>query len=137
MIKVYFDGAAWLWKKAGYGYLVKKGEQWLTQDYGLVPCEPNKATCNIAEHYALNRALTWLKENGHTEDKIEIFGDSKMVISQIFRGWKCRDNNLPYYIYFAENKELIKEFENAKGRLLPREKNEEADALSKLGLREE
>lgn len=135
MIKVYFDGAAWLWKKAGYGYVIKDGDTWIMQDYGVVPCEPKKSTSNVAEHYALYKALEWLEKNGYANKEILVNGDSKMVISQMFRGWRCRDVNLPYYPFFVMNLGIQAKFSNLKGKLLPREMNEQADELSKLGLR--
>jgi ribonuclease HI len=135
MIEVYFDGAAWLWKKAGYGLVIKRGSTWLFSDFGAVPCEPQRSTCNVAEHYALYKALSWLLANGYKDEEIVVRGDSKLVISQLFRGWKCRDPRLPYFPYMVANKELAAQFSNLKGKLIPRTMNTQADDLSKQGIR--
>jgi ribonuclease HI len=135
MIEVYFDGAAWLWKKAGYGLVIKRGDVWLHQDYGAVPSTPETSTCNVAEHYALYKALAWLLANGYANEHIVVRGDSKLVISQLFRGWKCSDPQLPYYPYMVASKELAAQFQSMKGKLIPREQNHYTDGLSKRGLR--
>lgn len=130
-IEVYFDGAANLREKAGYGFLVKINGKKVKQ-YGRVECDSMDSTCNVAEHYALMKALEWLIKKDHL-DNILIYGDSKMVISQIFSGWKARSKH-PYYPFYAKNMELIKNFNNIKGHHIMREYNSEADELSKLGL---
>jgi len=133
-IQVYFDGAAWLWKKCGYGLIIKQGDTWLHSEYGRVPVDEAQSTCNVAEHYALNRALVWLLKNGYENEETVVYGDSKLVISQMFRGWQCRDQKLPYAFLFRDNKALVPVFSNISGKLLPREKNKQADELSKLGI---
>lgn len=132
MIKVYFDGACILREKGGWGYCIYKDDNYIMQDYGSIV--DKNATSNQAEHKALCEALKKLKEMNLKDEKIIIFGDSKLVISQIFRNWKIRDFSLPYVEFCLKNKELIKEFSNIKGKLIPRKLNEEADRLSKLGL---
>jgi len=133
-IEVYFDGAAYLWKKAGYGFVVKEGRSSLTSAYGAVPCSPQTSTCNVAEHYALYKALLWLIENNLAHEKVIVLGDSQLVFFQLFRGWKCRSPRLPYYPYMVANKNLLGRFKTIKGRLLPRAQNGRADKLSKKGL---
>lgn len=134
-LDVYFDGACWLWKKAGFGFIVKQGDIWVHNDYGAVPCTPQTATNNVAEHYAAYRALKWLLDSGYAHEEIVLQGDSKMVVSQLFRGWRCRDTSLPYYPYMEANKQLLAEFTNIRGKLLPREHNQHTDDLSKKGIR--
>jgi probable phosphoglycerate mutase len=136
-INVYFDGAANLREKCGYGFLIKDGETWITSDYGNVPVEKERATCNVAEHYALLQALKWLVENDYTKDRIDVYGDSKLVINQIFGHWRIRNRDLPYADYCLQNMEILKKFENIKGSWIPREKNRKADELSKLGIKEQ
>jgi ribonuclease HI len=137
IIEVHFDGAAWQRERASYGFSIKEGNRWLHSDFGRVPCEAENATNSVAEHYALYKALKWLLEQKMEGKVIVIKGDSKMVISQIFRGWKCRDFRLPYYPYMVANKELVRRFADIKGKLIPREKNGQCDSLSKEGLRME
>lgn len=135
-IKVFFDGAAILWKKCGYGFIIKENDIWLHSDYGRVPVPENKATCNVAEHYALLKAFKWLIANDYTKDDIYVHGDSNLVINQVFGTWRISKKNLPYVEFCIENVQTIKKFENINGFWIPREKNEQADELSKLSIKD-
>jgi ribonuclease HI len=134
-IEVHFDGAAHLWRKCAYGFTIEKDGKRIGDGHGKVPVHAFQATCNVAEHYALLQALEWLEKNGHKDDKIIVFGDSKMVINQIFGSWKCKHQNAPYYPFFLENIKMKKIFSEITGKHIPREWNSATDDLSKLGLR--
>jgi ribonuclease HI len=134
-ITLWFDGAAWLRSKASYGFVIKDDLGIIKEDSGVVPCEAERSTSNVGEHFALYSALSWLKENGYTDNEIVAFGDSTLVIKQIFGGWKCRDFSLPYAPFYEMNKNIVKLFKRLEGKWIPREQNEHADNLSKKGLR--
>lgn len=134
-IEVFFDGACHLWEKAGYGYWVRENGKMIHSGYGRLNVLPDRSTSNAAEHCALGMALKWLIENKLQEEDIVVFGDSKLVISQMFRGWRCRDESLPYVPFMQENKLLLQHFIDIRGKLIPRRYNEQADVLSKKGIR--
>ncbi len=134
-VEVHFDGAAHLWQKCAYGFVIEKDGKRIGDGHGKVPVKPFEATCNVAEHYALLKALEWLEKNGYKDEKIIVFGDSKMVINQIFGSWKCKYKNAPYYPFFIENIKMKNIFSKISGQHIPREWNSATDNLSKLGLR--
>lgn len=134
-LTVHFDGAANLGERAGWGFIVKQGKSWLHQDYGRVPCNPKKATCNTAEHYALGQALLWLHINEHHKYQINVFGDSKLVIKQMQGKWRVKDKTKPYASYADQNLTYLPHFQHIRFRYVPREQNEDADHLSQLGKR--
>ena len=139
-IIIHIDGAAWLWRRAGWGFhAYEEGRGFLTSDHGRVPCEPKRSTSNAAEYYALRKALEWAKEAGLANELIIIKSDSKLVISQLFRGWRCRDRSLPYVEHMeAVQHMLMFEFNGrVTGKLIPREHNRHADELAKAGIRKE
>src|ERR1700746_1928487 len=109
MIVVHFDGAAIQNQKAGYGFTIydTTKRKRLAVGSGRVPDE--RPTNNVAEHYAVIRGLDWLIENGLLEEQVLLKGDSRMVIFQLFRGWKGK-LDLPYYPYMAEARRLLKRF---------------------------
>lgn len=86
-------------------------------------------TNNVAEYYALQWILNWLKEAGLTEDVIKIYGDSQLVINQMNGQWKIKCGK---YVQAALScKECLTEFKNITLRWIPREENNYADELSK------
>jgi ribonuclease HI len=73
---------------ACYAYIIRNKEgQLLCESCGLA-AEPNSpsSTNSIANYTALIRALEWLIKNGYSNDIIKIYGNSKLVISQINEG---------------------------------------------------
>jgi ribonuclease HI len=136
MIVVHFDGAAKLKEKCAYGYVIEKGESILAMSWGRVPCFSEESTCNVAEHYALGMAMQYLITNNLHDQPVVFIGDSKLVISQVFRGWEIKNHKAPYAKYCIENLGMLRLFLNAKGKLVPRRLNKRADRLSKKGMKE-
>ena len=62
--------------------------------------------------------------------RLNVYGDSALVICQLNEKWETRDSKLVPYQEFI--KKLIKQFENITFKPLPREKNYLADALATL-----
>ncbi len=109
----------------------------LIHERGEFFMEGPQATNNVAEYYALGRALASLVQNLDYPKKLgvvnlQIVGDSQLVVYQIDGTWKC---NKPHLEQLRDRcRELIAaiESEGIKVTLawIPRERNEAADRLS-------
>ena len=127
-MKGYFDGYS---KgnpgEAGAGAL-------LTDDHdGVVwqTAQPlGKKTNNEAEYAALIFLLTEAKKRGVRE--LQIFGDSKLVVSQVSKKWKI---NLPHLRELAKQAWALMEGMEVSLTWVPREKNSRADELSNEALK--
>lgn len=89
-----------------------------------------KRTNNQAEYLGLIAGLRMALSIGIIELQVE--GDSKLVIEQLFGNWQCRHPVLKKYYQTA--KELLKQFQFINGRWIPREQNKEADAYCNYAL---
>ncbi|HVX03045.1 MAG TPA: ribonuclease HI [Nitrososphaera sp.] len=131
IFEVNFDGLC-LPKNPGgvacYAYLVKKGGRLVHSDYGLAAEPSAYSTNNIAEYTALIKALEWLDGNGHTSNKIEVRGDSQLVVKQM--NGEFRVKNKQIIPLFQKASLLRKKFHDISIIWVPREQNSEADKLS-------
>lgn len=145
MITAYFDGACepvnpggW----ASFGAVVYKDDSELwTCSKLFVPIKgrEKETSNNVAEYSGFLSILEFLKEQELQKDKIQIYGDSNLVICQMFgdvkrhgKLWKMKKG---FYIPIAmKAKILLKEFSDIKGSWIPREQNGVADKLSKAEL---
>jgi ribonuclease HI len=130
----HFDGSSLVCANvAGIAYIIKDPEGNIVSRFGkcIPPCDSN-----TAELKALVQLLIALIEIGVQE--VEIYGDDKSVINQILYSKKIVTKRTQHvHRYF--NYELVK---NARGLLkkipvwsltwIPREKNHEADILSRV-----
>jgi len=137
-IQVYFDGLCLPVNPGGvpcYAYVVKKGGKILKSDYG-VAAEPlsKQATNNVAEYTALIKALEWLQENGYGSSKVEVKGDSQLVVRQM--GGQYRVKNRQIIPLFQKAAVLRKKFADLEISWVPREQNSEADRLSERAYNE-
>ncbi|XP_050918885.1 uncharacterized protein LOC127136365 [Lathyrus oleraceus] len=83
---------------------------------------------NEVEYGALIVRLEILLKLGAT--RVKIMGDSKLVIKQITKEYKCVKENLIMYFVIANR--LLQRFEMISIRHIPRLKNQEANDLAKL-----
>ena len=86
-------------------------------------------SCNVAEYQGLITGLEWFLQNKKEKEEIFVFGDSKMVINQMFSHWRIK-NGL-YRDKALQAKKLASRFSSLEGQWIPREENVEADKLSK------
>lgn len=86
-------------------------------------------TNNEAEYTALILLLKAAKERGVKE--LKIYGDSKLVVSQVSKLWKI---NLPHLRALAQEAWSLMEGMKVTLEWIPREKNKKADALSNEGI---
>lgn len=73
---------------ACYAYIIRnKGGHLLHESCGLA-ADPNSpsSTNSFATYTALIRSLEWLIKSGYSNDIIKVYGNSKLVISQINEG---------------------------------------------------
>jgi len=83
-------------------------------------------TNNIAEYTAVIRALEYARESG--EKEIHVKSDSQLVVRQLNGEYKVRDEKLKT---LKRKIDSLREGMSVRFEHIPRERNEEADALSK------
>src|SRR5215204_4955643 len=73
---------------ACYAYIIRNKEGLLLDESCGLAAEPNSpsSTNTVANYTALIRALEWLIKNRYSNDIIKVYGNSKLVISQINEG---------------------------------------------------
>ncbi len=131
MITIYFDGLCYPKNPGGvaaYGYLVYRDEELLWKGFGGVG-QGLGMTNNVAEYEGLKAAAQWLVDEG-IEDKIVIKGDSELVIKQMKGQYKVSSATSKKYV--PEIRKLL-EGKDVVFAWVPREENEEADRLSRMG----
>lgn len=143
MLICYFDGACEPINPGGtasYGVVVFRGvggipdyKTRLWEDYAV--CQESGTSNNVAEYAGFNAALDWFLNWEGTREPTIIRGDSKLVIEQMNGHWQIR-NGL-YKPLALICREKLKEFVTKPAiEWIPREKNTEADRLSKKALEE-
>lgn len=89
-------------------------------------------TNNVAEYQAIIFALEWLTGKAdillQTTPAVNIFADSKLVVSQINGTFKVKDPNIRNLIFIIREKEATLPIA-IKYNLIPREKNSFADKI--------
>jgi ribonuclease HI len=73
---------------ACYAYIIRNKEGHLLHESCGLAADPNSppSTNSMATYTALIRALEWLIKIGYSNDIIKVYGNSKLVISQINEG---------------------------------------------------
>ena len=126
--RMYFDGAA---NHSGYGIgvlLISSHGDHIPRSVRLAFADRYPATNNIVEYEACILGLETALELGIR--RMEIFGDSNLVIRQIQGDWKTKDVKLrPYHAYLEL---LVGRFDDLSYTHLPRARNQFADALATL-----
>lgn len=137
-ITAYFDGACAPFNPGGttsFGafVLVDNKQVWQTSKlFKPKKGEETQTSNNVGEYNGLIAILNYLKRRKLTTEEIVIYGDSNLVINQMFGTWKITGG---IYMQFAlKAKQLLTEFSNITGHWIPREANGMADNLSKLPL---
>ena len=133
MIEVYFDGLCQPINPGGiscYAFIVKSDGRIIHSDYG-VAAKPfsEESTNNVAEYTALAKALQWLLANNFNSKKVEIKSDSQLVVNQLTGDYKVKARRiLPLFkqVLFLKTK-----FQDIQIKWIPRDKNREADSLTK------
>ncbi|MDP2599090.1 MAG: viroplasmin family protein [Candidatus Liptonbacteria bacterium] len=143
-IEVNFDGACEPKNPGGtasYGWVVKKSGEIIDQDAQIIGTGEGM-TNNVAEYTGLIKALEFLQKQ-KIKDKIVIRGDSNIVCNTVSKewGWKNKKKeewtphrNAPHLAVLLEKVlKLLAPYEFVV-EWVPREKNQQADDLSKKPL---
>lgn len=129
-MRLYFDGACLPYNPGGiatYGYVIyDKYDNIIAEDYNIIT-EYKKTNNNIAEYVALIKGLEKCLELGIK--KINVFGDSQLVIYQSQNIYKCKSPNL--YNLYNYVQHLKNNFKEITLTWIKRDKNIYADYLSK------
>lgn len=133
MIKVWFDGACWPnpGGTASYGWAASK-EGYFHQEGSGVIGKGRTMSNNVAEYFALYKSLCWLKENNLSKEKVQCYGDSKLVVEQMSQRWRVKGGL--YVDVFKKTFCIAKEFPSIRFIWIPRLQNGLADYLSKKHL---
>lgn len=109
-----------------YGYLVYEGDRKIVEGKGLAGYN---VTNNFAEYTALVEALRKLSEF-RTEGDVVVRSDSQLLVGQMGKGWEAKGGG--YLSKLKEAREMLKELGSVTFEWVPREKNQEADLLSRI-----
>lgn len=134
-IVAYFDGCCEPINPGGtasYGVVIQKDGETIHEASKVFLPEKGRereTSNNVAEYSGFRHILEWLIGEALNEAEIKIFGDSNLVIQQMFGSWRIKKG---LYTPIAWRCcELLKEFTKISGHWIPREQNALADKLSK------
>ncbi len=131
MISVYIDGLCEPVNPNGiatYGFVVDEDGKSIVQKYRVIK-EGEGMSNNVSEYTALCEALKLLISLHLDREKIIIKSDSNLLVNQMNGLWKCHEGH--YVPKYNQAKELVKLFRNIHFNWIRREKNKEADSLSR------
>lgn len=109
-----------------YGFVLYEGGRKLAEGDGLAGTD---VTSNYAEYTALVEALKKLRALG-VEGDVLVKSDSKLLVGQMSQGWEVKGG--AYVVKLKEARELLREFGSISFEWIPREKNQEADLLTRV-----
>lgn len=109
-----------------FGYVIYQETRKLVEGQGLAGYN---VTNNFAEYTALVAALRKLKEL-LVEGDVVVRSDSQMLVGQMGKGWAVKGGG--YIEKLKEARDLVREFGSISFEWVPREKNQEADLLSRI-----
>jgi ribonuclease HI len=92
---------------------------------------PTPCTNNLAEYEAVHRVMKLLLEAG--AEAVEVFGDSKLVISQLMEEYRCESESL--FPLWMQCHELMTQFRYINFYWIPRSQNAEANDLAQKASR--
>lgn len=127
---IFFDGACAPINPCGHmgiGCYIEEDNKRIFEYSGYVP-ESFDNSNNLAEYMALENALDFILENGMQNEKIQVYGDSMLVIKQMNNRWRIKGGR--YYESAIRCKEKVENIKNIQFTWIPREQNFLADELS-------
>lgn len=131
----YFDGLCEPVNPGGvatYGVVIKRAGSTVFEDSGLAFAKPwsSEASNNVAEYSAAIHALEWLKQNGLQDSPVVLRGDSRLIINQLKGSFKVKAPRV-LELHGRASRFLL-EFSNIRLEWVNRERNSEADRLSRV-----
>ena len=138
MLQIHFDGLCEPKNPGGiatYGFLVRRGKKILHEGHGLAATPwSDQATSNVAEYTGVLRALEWVVEQELQGEKTVVNGDSQLVIRQIEGEYAVKSPLLvPLY---TKVKDQAGRFTDLKFKWVDRDRNKDADRLSRVACAE-
>ena len=130
---LYFDGLCEPINPGGvatYGFVIYKGRKKMHEENGTVGAGMlgDDVSNNVSEYTAMIRGMEKMLALGYS-GKVTVRGDSQLAINQLLGRYAVRAKRLmPLY---DKTLELKAKFSGVKFEWIPRELNEEADALSR------
>jgi ribonuclease HI len=121
---MYFDGSA-CGDGCGIGILLVS-PQGATYSFSIRL--PTACTNNLVEYEAVPKGMELLLEVG--AEAVEIFGDSKLVISQLTEKYRCESESL--FPLWVQCQELMAQFRCINFYWMPRTRNSEANDLAQM-----
>jgi len=120
-----------------WAFIVKQGPKVIHQDAGISHKGGELATNNIGEYDAVIAALLWLIKLPEGKRRpVVIKSDSQLIVNQCSGVWNCNDEKLvPLHDLVMKAKKRYGR--NVTFQWIPREKNTEADELSRTVYDEE
>ena len=138
-LKAYFDGCCEPVNPGGtaaYGVVILRNRQKIFEASKLfVPQKgrEKETSNNVAEYSGFKAILDYLITHNLTDAPITVYGDSNLVIQQMFGTWRIK---FGFYVPIAKTcKAMLKQFPHITGTWIPKEKNSLADELSKAELK--
>ena len=131
MIVVYCDGLCEPCNPGGtatYGWVAYKDGRRIAEECAVV-CSGPEATNNVAEYSAISSALEWLIHNDYCSENLRIKSDSQLCIYQLNGNYAVRSARI--FPLYKRVKDLSRKFKKIDFQWIPREKNKEADTLSR------
>ena len=129
MYKLYFDGFCETnpSDSGNYGVIIYRDNKVIKTISGNIYGQI--VSNNVAEYKGLLAGIKFLLDNTYEQEEIKVYGDSMLVIMQMKGLWRIKKG--AYKEIAIETKNLIKKFSNIIFEWIPKEKNFEADELSK------
>jgi ribonuclease HI len=116
-----------------YGWLIFRGNALIAQGHGVYARGKN-ASSNLAEYLALIEGMEALRDLGVRHEPVEIIGDAKCVIDQMCGQAAVKSEQVKPLYRRAER--LAQNFSRIRWTWLPRQKNREADRLTRRAIRQ-
>jgi len=131
LIEVWIDGCCYPVNPEGtacIGYVIKKKGLTIAKGSKIIG-KGQGMTNNVAEYNALIAVLEEIRKRALYTEEIIIKSDSKLLVNQMKGNWKVKSNLI--YPLYREAKKRAYNY-NIKFKWIPREKNKEADEMSRI-----
>jgi ribonuclease HI len=130
MITVFIDGMCAEKNPNGvgtYACIIRDGKKQIYRGAGFIG-EGQGMSSNVSEYRALLDALDTLERKCLSYREIIVYTDSQVLAKQMSGEWKAVKG---YYLeFYLKAKAMRDRFANLKFQWIPREENEEADAIT-------
>ena len=130
MIEVWIDGCCYPVNPKGTacaGYVIKKGNLTIATGSKIIG-KGEGMTNNVAEYHAFINAILEIKNHHLDNEEILVRSDSNLLVNQLNRNWKVK---APLIMPLYRKARTLSADLKLQIKWIPREQNEEADAMSR------